>query len=384
MIFKLCILLQLLGICYACNRLNLYSENIGDHSFFALSPSELKQGNFATSRAAYRTLGENPLYLFHVVANLLDGNGRWVVDHELGSVNSALAFVESWSVMPNLVHSVNQPSKRSWSVHNGESWINDLSLHIQCGFTDDNNSIFQDSTIYLDAPSNGWQLSGFFVEIAADPTEISSYNGPLFSRIGSDGDRQMYLFKMDGKWILGSVPGVMDGVAYVIDDAFLPSEIRTTEWYFTNGGDWQVGEGHVISSTDEANVHAMLRMHRSIRFIPDGQTTFELSNGLPMPSIGLGTGGIAGDQVEASITEAFKAGYRLIDSAREYGNERIINKVISEHLQEREIPLRNEVFIISKVWPTHLGFRETTEEVYSSLSELNTSYVDQYLLHWPE
>lgn len=73
--------------------------------------------------------------------------------------------------------------------------------------------------------------------------------------------------------------------------------------------------------------------------------------------------------------------YLNIDLAREYGNEFIIGEIFDE--LEENIPPREEVFIISKVWPTQLGFYPTSDAIYNSIDHLGTPYVDMYLLHWP-
>ena len=71
----------------------------------------------------------------------------------------------------------------------------------------------------------------------------------------------------------------------------------------------------------------------------------------------------------------------MLDSAREYNNERIIGDTILE-LRNSHFA-RRDVFIVSKVWPTQLGVAPTRRAVTTSLRELGTNYVDMYLLHWP-
>jgi diketogulonate reductase-like aldo/keto reductase len=103
-----------------------------------------------------------------------------------------------------------------------------------------------------------------------------------------------------------------------------------------------------------------------------------LSNGVKIPLVGFGTGGLPKKQSAKAIREALRTGYRLLDSAAEYKNEEIITEV----LKMEKVP-RHEVFLTSKVWPTDLGFNETLQTAYNSLKLFNTSYIDLYLIHWP-
>ena len=103
--------------------------------------------------------------------------------------------------------------------------------------------------------------------------------------------------------------------------------------------------------------------------------------------MGLGTGGLfPGQDTLDTMVSALKAGYRMFDLAREYGNENTmasaINAAVSDDGEDR-VAYRGEVFIISKVRPTHLGFIPTTDAMYMSMQELGTTYIDMYLLHWP-
>lgn len=82
-------------------------------------------------------------------------------------------------------------------------------------------------------------------------------------------------------------------------------------------------------------------------------------------------------------TSALSQGYRLLDLAREYQNEGKVSRILSMGKKDPTIPLREEVFLVSKVWPTHLGFHPTTREVYESMRALQTPYIDMYMLHWP-
>jgi diketogulonate reductase-like aldo/keto reductase len=105
-----------------------------------------------------------------------------------------------------------------------------------------------------------------------------------------------------------------------------------------------------------------------------------------MPVIGLGTGGLSYSETQHVIKSSLDIGYRLLDLAREYNNEHIVPLVFKEYEKDSQLPYtvtRSDVFIITKVWPTELGFYPTSTAIMKSLVSLETNYVDLYLLHWP-
>ncbi len=107
-------------------------------------------------------------------------------------------------------------------------------------------------------------------------------------------------------------------------------------------------------------------------------STFELSNGIKMPILGLGTWNLFGDSAYKPVKWALESGYRLIDTATIYGNERKVGQAI----RDSGIP-REEIFITTKVWNSDQGHASTIKAFEKSLKKLNLSYVDLYLIHWP-
>ncbi|HSV98171.1 MAG TPA: aldo/keto reductase [Spirochaetota bacterium] len=98
-----------------------------------------------------------------------------------------------------------------------------------------------------------------------------------------------------------------------------------------------------------------------------------------MPVLGLGTYKTpAGAEVENAVRAALDTGYRSIDTATLYDNE----KGIGRALKESGVP-RERVFITTKVWNTEQGYRETLKAFDQSRKKLKTEYVDLYLIHWP-
>ena len=106
---------------------------------------------------------------------------------------------------------------------------------------------------------------------------------------------------------------------------------------------------------------------------------FTLSNGVMIPAVGYGSYLSTEKNGKRTIIEALDAGYRYIDTAMFYRNERDIGQAISEYGIKRE-----ELFICSKVWPTMLGFEKTLASFEDSCKALGTGYLDMFLIHWPK
>ena len=103
----------------------------------------------------------------------------------------------------------------------------------------------------------------------------------------------------------------------------------------------------------------------------------KLNNGVEMPMIGFGTFQITDpEQCEKSVLTAIHAGYRLIDTAEAYGNE----KEVGEGIKLSGID-RKELFLITKV--NFKSYEQTEQTVLQSLENLETDYIDLLLLHWP-
>ncbi len=107
-------------------------------------------------------------------------------------------------------------------------------------------------------------------------------------------------------------------------------------------------------------------------------STVRLNNGVEMPVLGLGTAGASGKACVAAVRAALDVGYRLVDTASAYGNEREIGLAV----QESRVP-RNEVFITTKVANPEQGYAPTLRACEESLGRLKMDYVDLYLIHWP-
>jgi 2,5-diketo-D-gluconate reductase A len=106
--------------------------------------------------------------------------------------------------------------------------------------------------------------------------------------------------------------------------------------------------------------------------------TVKLNGGVEMPHIGLGTWPMKSAEVDSVVNEAIGLGYRLIDTAYNYGNEIGVGVGIRRNGIARE-----ELFVTTKVPGRHHGYKETLASLDESLEHLQLDYVDLYLIHWP-
>src|SRR3954447_19638292 len=103
-----------------------------------------------------------------------------------------------------------------------------------------------------------------------------------------------------------------------------------------------------------------------------------LNNGVAMPALGLGVYQSPPEQTVAAVKAALANGYRLIDTAAAYLNEREVGEAV-----RRSGIGRSEVFVTTKLWMSDYGYERTLRAFGVSQRKLALDYVDLYLLHWP-
>ena len=101
-----------------------------------------------------------------------------------------------------------------------------------------------------------------------------------------------------------------------------------------------------------------------------------LNNGIRMPLVGFGTFMLGGETCKKAVATAIETGYRMIDTAEAYGNE----KEVGEGIRQSGID-RRELFLVTKV--NFKSYEHAEQTVLQSLADLQTDYLDLLLLHWP-
>jgi len=110
---------------------------------------------------------------------------------------------------------------------------------------------------------------------------------------------------------------------------------------------------------------------------------FELSDGNFVPALGFGTSSIPRELAQEVVTYAIvQQGYRHIDSAYIYGNEKEIGQALANIFRTTNLT-RDDIFITSKVWNSYHSRERVTEGCHKSLQNLGINYFDLYLIHWP-
>jgi 2,5-diketo-D-gluconate reductase B len=105
---------------------------------------------------------------------------------------------------------------------------------------------------------------------------------------------------------------------------------------------------------------------------------FVAVQGARVPELGLGTWKLEGETCYDAVSTALELGYRHVDTAQLYGNEREVGDAIRDSPVDRE-----DVFLTTKVSPKQASYRGVLRSTARSLERLGTSYVDLLLLHWP-
>jgi glycerol 2-dehydrogenase (NADP+) len=112
------------------------------------------------------------------------------------------------------------------------------------------------------------------------------------------------------------------------------------------------------------------------KLITPRRKVFKLNTGYSMPAIGLGTWQSKPGEVEKAVEDALRAGYRHIDTAFAYGNE----KEVGEGIRASGVP-REQVFLTTKL--DNRWHKRAPEALERSLANLGVEYIDLYLMHWP-
>lgn len=111
-------------------------------------------------------------------------------------------------------------------------------------------------------------------------------------------------------------------------------------------------------------------------------TTEHLNNGVEMPKLGLGVWKTSNANAKESVSAAIQQGYRLIDTAKQYGNETGVGEGIREGLEKTGLN-RKDLFVTTKVFNGDQGYQSTLDSIDGILERLQLTYIDLLLVHWP-
>ncbi|MBJ7005787.1 MULTISPECIES: aldo/keto reductase [Streptomyces] len=111
---------------------------------------------------------------------------------------------------------------------------------------------------------------------------------------------------------------------------------------------------------------------------PTSVPAVTLGNGVEIPQLGFGVFQVPDDETTAAVTAALETGYRSIDTAAVYGNEKGVGRALAASGLPRE-----DLFVTTKVWNADQGYDATLRAFDASLAALGLDHVDLYLIHWP-
>lgn len=112
------------------------------------------------------------------------------------------------------------------------------------------------------------------------------------------------------------------------------------------------------------------------------KTRITLSNGIQMPTMVMSTNYMDYPLMKKVVTAGLKLGFRAFDTARDYGNEPVVGKVLRDCLKELGMK-REDIFITTKIGNSQQELGNIEEQIEISLNNLQTDYVDLWLMHWP-
>lgn len=115
----------------------------------------------------------------------------------------------------------------------------------------------------------------------------------------------------------------------------------------------------------------------------DEQRNVKLNNGIVMPRVGLGVWKSLNGEAQQMVATALQNGYRLIDTAKQYGNEAGVGAGLQEGMDKAKLK-RADIFLTTKIWNGDQGnYDQLRKSFNEQLGKLQTDYVDLLLLHWP-
>src|SRR5271156_709749 len=104
-----------------------------------------------------------------------------------------------------------------------------------------------------------------------------------------------------------------------------------------------------------------------------------LNDGNSIPAVGLGVFQVSPADTELAVSAALRAGYRHVDTAAAYRNEREVGRAVADSGVARD-----QLYLVTKLWNSDQGYDSTLKAFDASMSRLGLDYLDLYLIHWPQ
>jgi len=351
MLRSACVTAVLFSCCQAC-PIEFMNVTIGDNLVggFELAPG------VSNNRPTFRDAAERTLQ------HTGETDGRWVISSTDGT---PLGYINSWAMHPSHITMVSPLAK--WHFLSGEDFLEDGGAGVRC--TGPDLSIHLDSK-FMPAVRGYYQMTGLrssddkpvFVQADAPPLELPKH---LFSA-------------GPGRWAISQIPDAAkeNWLAYVNTDASLPGEIKwqLEAWQVRSDVKWLKGKVQLTVAGEANHTLAALWAKRTKK---QGGKTHMLNNGLEIPLLGLGLGGLI--DTEDAVAAGLLFGYGLLNTAEDAGNEEI-----GKAMKRTKVP-RDRFWITTKVAPTNFGFVSTLSSIRASMASFhNSSYIDSYLIQQPD
>lgn len=311
--------------------------------------------DFHNNRPLYRKKDSDvKKILFHYQK---ESRGKWLLGQDVES-DAGWAYTDNWAITLNTMQDV--APNANWLVNDNSAWKRD-KLIIRC--VDGQ----RDKTVFLYAPFHS-DIHGLYL---ASPKQKDVWHQV-------SGEKRFQMWRKQDRWIVGDQPMSDLGIAFVKSAAGAKFPGDDQIWSVNEYEQWmEAPQMRLLHGSKDKSIYYIMRKFMSVE--TQESNKFILNNGLPASKVGLGTGGLRGSSMDRDFMDLLiDSGYTLIDSAAAYESE----EPIGYYLETRDVD-RRKFFITTKIWYDSLGFEETRRAFANSLRKLQTSYVDNYMIHWP-
>ncbi|MBR4901029.1 MAG: aldo/keto reductase [Victivallales bacterium] len=212
------------------------------------------------------------------------------------------------------------------------------------------------------------------------------------------GDRADFIASIYGQLVLRDMPDKLPPLfaamssddplsgqsGFEVIQAWQKRGVAELHLYGQGGHNFGMGHTPFTSALWPGQFMAWLKMLGLLRPAPENTVPgLQLNNGTVMPQFGIGTFNQGSDDVcYASVLTALRAGYRHIDTAHAYQDERGVGRAVRQFCQESGVP-RSQIWVTSKLWPTEYGAGVSAQAIDRMLERLQLDYIDLLYVHQP-